>query len=237
MKTNRKLYATLFSILMLILSMPATAQNYWKNYNPNPFGLHIGYASKQWVTDFGLYKVKENLWGKEGKHLKGMQFGMTYHPITRFGLGAYTGLSFEIYMSSGSTLGFDHFSEISGYLPIHASYTIPVGTRSDITVHGGLGLNYAFHGGFYDDDDYYYDEYGERRYYDDVSLRYGHDGWPERFNASLELGAQLRIKSLTLGATYSWGQTSHRLYSEGPHLESNQNKLAITLGWVIDSGW
>lgn len=237
MKTIRLSQVTLAGILLLLSGIPATAQNYWKNLNPNPLELHVGYVAKQWVTDYGRYKVKENLWGDEGRHLKGLQLGLNYHPITRFGLGVYTGLSCEFYFSSGSAMGYEHFSEFSGYLPLHASYTIPVSHRSDITVHGGLGLNYAFHGGFYDDDDYYYDDYGDRRYYDDVSLRYGKDGWPDRFNAALELGAQVRIKSLTLDATYSWGQTSHRLYSDGPNLESKQNKLAISLGWVIDSGW
>ena len=83
-------------LVVLITSNSVQAQNPWKNVADSPLGMHVGYVSKQWATDFGDYKFKENLFGEEDKRLHGLQIGFTYQPYTRYGIGLYTG--FDLYM-------------------------------------------------------------------------------------------------------------------------------------------
>lgn len=225
-----------FTLATLMSTTAASAQGIWRRTNDDVFGLHIGYVSKQWSTDFGSHKYHEDLFGEEDCRLHGLQIGITYMPVTQFHVGAYTGLFSELYFASGSSMGYDRFTEFSAYIPLHAAYSLPLSHEASITLHGGLGLNCALHGEFYDDDEFYYDRYGERYRYEGghLSLHYGHDGWPRRLNASLELAAQVRIKSVLINATYSWGLTDHNLYNDHPHPETTQNKIGISVGWSFN---
>ena len=236
MKSMKKSKMLLLCAVTALSALDADAQSYWRNTNPDPFGIHIGYLSKQWETDFGDHKYKENLWGEEDRRLHGLQIGLSWTPISQYGLGLYTGLFTELCFSSGESMGYDNFSEGSLYVPAHIAVNLPMGRESALMVHGGVGFNYAFAGEFFDDD-YWYDDYGDRHYYEGERLHYGRDGWPRRFNTSLELGATLRIDRFVLNANYSWGMTDHRLYTDMPHHATHQNKISITAGWAFGGDW
>ena len=203
-------------------------------------GFVFGYVSKQWTSDVNGKTIHENLWGEEGKRLHGIQFGVSYTPTLPMGLGIYTGLFAECYFSMSKAMGYDDFTEFSLYLPIHANFTLPLSDDVSLRAHGGLGLNYACHGGFTNDDAYYWDwvwdevwgDYRhEKKHYELDHLRYGKDGWPRRFNAAVELNVGIKIKRFSLSGGYSWGLTDHRFYKDVPNCNTKQDKLSITAGF------
>jgi hypothetical protein len=202
-------------------------------------GFVFGYVNKQWTSDVNGKTIHENLWGEEGKRLHGIQFGVSYTPTLPMGLGVYTGLFAECYFSMSKAMGYDDFTEFSLYLPIHANFTLPLSNDVSLRVHGGLGLNYACHGGFTNDDAYYWDwvwdeVWGyqrEKKHYELDHLRYGKDGWPRRFNAAVELSVGIKIKRFSLSGGYSWGLTDHRFYKDVPNCNTKQDKLSITAGF------
>lgn len=226
----------LLFVTTALSAVSADAQSYWRNVNPEPLGVHVGYMSKQWETDFGDHKYKENLWGKEDCRLHGLQIGFSYMPISQYRIGLYTGLFAELCFSSGESMGYDNFSEGSFYVPAHVAVSLPMGRDAAFTLHGGLGVSCAVAGEFYDDG-CWYDEYGERHHYDGEFMHYGRNGWPRRFNTALELGGMLRINRFTVNAAYSWGLTDHNFYNEMPHHSTHQNKISVTLGWSFNNDW
>lgn len=202
-------------------------------------GFVFGYVNKQWVSNVNGNHIRENLWGEEGKRLHGIQFGVSYTPTLPMGLGVYTGLFAECYFSMSKAMGYDEFTEFSLYVPIHANVTLPLSDDLSLRAHGGLGLNYACHGGFTNDDAYYWDwvwdeVWGyqrEKKHYELDHIRYGKDGWPRRFNAAVELNVGIKIKRFSLSFGYSWGLTDHRFYQDVPNCSTKQDKLSINVGF------
>ncbi len=200
----------------------------------------LGYVSKQWSSDVKGKTIRENLWGEESKRLHGFQIGFTYTPTLPSGLGVYTGLMAEFYLSFSKAMGYDEFTEFSFYVPIHANFKLPVSKEVSLTAHGGLGLNYACHGGFTNRDDYYWvrkwDEvlgctYWDKQHYEVDHLRYGKDGWPKRFNAALELVIGVKIQDFLISGGYSWGLTDHQFYKDVPGCSTRQDKLSFSVGY------
>ena len=219
-------------LVVLITSNSVQAQNPWKNVADSPLGMHVGYVSKQWATDFGDYKFKENLFSEEDKRLHGLQIGFTYQPYTRYGIGLYTGFDLDMYFASGKSMGYDNFSEVSGHVPFHALLRIPIARQTDLRIHGGLGLDYVFHGEFYDSD-YHNGWYSDDYVTDRAVVHYNRDGWPARFNASAEIALGLRVKSFNLNVMYSAGLTDHKFYTEHLRNETKQNKFTVSVGWLF----
>lgn len=73
-----------------------------RKYNPVPVDFTIGYVQKQIVTSGNGEKVKESpAWfDGESKWLRGFQLGIGVHPCFKFGLGFYSGVFYEMYISS-----------------------------------------------------------------------------------------------------------------------------------------
>ena len=206
------------------------------NDDATDVSLSIGYVNKQWSSKINGSNYRENLWGEEGKRLHGVQFGGAYKPqfTSGVGLGLYAGLFFEVYFSESKEMGYDEFTECDLYVPIHLNLDIPLGNQVKFNVHGGLGLDYAIHGGFTNRDAWYWDwdvtggMY--KHYYELDHISYGENGWPKRFNASAEIAAAFKFSNFFIQGQYSFGLTNHNFYPNVTDCSTHQNKLAISLG-------
>ncbi len=216
-----------------------------KDFKPTIGGVSIGYVSKQYVTSGYGEKLKENIWGEPNKSMHGISFGVHFTPAFQWGLGLYTGLSYELYFSSTDDSNWDPYDtaiEHCLYLPVHAYYRLRLGENWHIAIHGGLGFDYAVAGtisapsdsnsssGYDYYGDYYYSETG----YEDISIPYGDDAWPKRFNMSAEFAVDFRIHSVMVQAFISRGITDHKMYRYlGDEFKSKQNKFGISVSWEI----
>ncbi|MCR5316521.1 MAG: hypothetical protein K6E52_11560 [Bacteroidaceae bacterium] len=204
------------------------------------FSVVVGYVNKQWASDLKDHSIRENMWREEDKRLHGFQIGFSYTPTLPMGLGVYTGLFGEFYLSFSKAMGYDEFTEFSLYVPIHANFTLPLSRNVSLKAHGGFGLNYACHGGFTNRDAYYWDwvwdevlgyATRQKKSYELDHIRYGKNGWPKRFNAALELNVGVSFNNIIVSGGYSWGLTDHQLYKDVPGSSTRQDKLTISVGY------
>lgn len=207
-----------------------------RKYNPVPVDFTIGYVQKQIVTSGNGEKVKESpAWfDGESKWLRGFQLGIGVHPCFKFGLGFYSGVFYEMYISSNDKEDYGDFQEHNIYIPAHALFRIPFSDNAALWVHGGLGFNIGIAAAYKADDSDYNEDitdyYGKPVYATDQFDIYG----PKRFNMAAEIGLNMRIKSFALGATYSKGITNNECYQEaGDGYKTRMNKLAINVAFTF----
>lgn len=207
-----------------------------REYSPVPVDFTIGYVQKQIVTSGNGEKVKESpAWfDGESKWLRGFQLGIGVHPCFKFGLGFYSGVFYEMYISSNDKEEHGDFQEHNIYIPAHALFRIPFGDKVALWVHGGLGFNIGIAAAYKADDSDYNEDitdyYGKPVYATDQFDIYG----PKRFNMAAEIGLNMRIKSFALGATYSKGITNNECYQEaGDGYKTRMNKLAINVAFTF----
>lgn len=199
-----------------------------REYDTDAAGVSVAYVRKQLVTKGDGEQLKENgFWDDgEGKWLNGMQVGAHFQPAFSWGLGLYTGLFYEIYLSFNDNYDYNEYVEHDLYLPIHAYYRIPFGEKIALKVHGGLGLSYAVAGIFSQTDD----SYG----YEDYTDALGSDYFPNAFNMTLDIGLSFRIKNVQINASYCKGLNDHGSYHcIGDEYKTTQNKMSIGASWVI----
>ena len=201
-----------------------------REYEAAPMGFSIGYVTKQWVTTGEGEQLKENIvWGGAySKRLHGMQFGLHFQPCLSWGLGFYTGLFYEFYISSNEEyrdMGqYDNFVEHDMYLPVHAYYRLPFAEKIALSVHGGVGFDCGLMAKFTSTD--YPDAEPNTDYY-------GLDYWPKRFNVSGEIGVSLRLGTVQLNFQYSKGLNDHESYSSLGNYKTVQNKISASISWVF----
>ncbi|HIZ26919.1 hypothetical protein [Barnesiella sp. An55] len=219
-----------------IYEFPIKAKNsivwpWQREYDVRPVGFSMGYVSKQLVTTGNGMKLKENgFWSDgEGTSLHGMQVGLHFQPCFSFGLGLYTGAFYELYMSfNDDGYAYDEFLEHCAYVPVHLYYRLPFSSTVALSFHGGVGFNYSIYGAFGKKDDSV-EEYTDC---------YGEAGYPKRFNMAAEVGVGFRIGSIQINAQYAKGLNDHKSYSSlGSGYKTIQNKLSISLSWLISSGY
>lgn len=211
--------------------LPIAARNsfvwpWQREYEAAPIGVAVGYVQKQMVTKGEDEKLKENGVWTDGtdKWLHGMQVGIFGQPCFSWGLGLYTGLFYEFYLSSngsGNSDEYEDFQEHNIYLPVHALYRLPFGKKVALNIHGGLGFNYVVYGAYTADG------------YEDNSDFYGEDGAPKRFNMALEAGLDFRVGPVQIGLSYSKGLTDHEVYSSYGDYKTTYKKIGINIAWVI----
>lgn len=212
-------------------TLPIAARNsfvwpWQREFESAPIGVAFGYVQKQMVTKGEGEKLKENGVWADGtdKWLHGMQFGIFGQPCLSWGLGLYSGLFYEFYLSSngsGNSDEYKDFQEHNIYLPVHALYRLPFGKTVALNVHGGLGFNYVAYGAYTADG------------YEDNSDFYGEDGAPKRFNIALEAGLDFRVGSFQIGLSYSKGLTDHEIYSSLGDYKTTCKKIGVNVAWVI----
>ena len=196
----------------------------------------LGYVNKTWNTDMDGITKKENFWGEPNKRLHGVQIGFLYQPSANLGtvsFGLSTGLCLETYFSSSPYVtkeaGYDRYTEMGTYIPLHAKLTIPLSYRCSLSLHGGVGMNLAIVGTFEEDHDYYDYRYHERyteTFYDYQD--FGEGRYPKRLNFQTEYGASFMISDWSVNFTYSQGLTDHRLYKG---YKTYQNKINIGVSY------
>ena len=196
-----------------------------REYDAAPVGLGLSYVYKQLVTKGEGEKLKENGIWEDGqdKYLHGVQVGLHFQPCFSFGLGLYTGLFYEFYYSSNDKYDYDKFMEHCLYMPIHAYYRIPFSRSVALSVHGGLGLSYAFYGVIC----------AKESYVDDITDFYGEDGVPKRFNLTADIAAGLRLGPILLSFQYSKGINDHKSYEAMGDYKTTQNKYSIGLSYMF----
>lgn len=233
------------------INMKKRRQFVWpweREYDEAPLGLEVGWVRKQFsVSSDGteIYKGKmifmetgegENEW------MNGVRAGIHFQPTFWKGIGLYTGLFWECYMAStdaykqtdGYTSFFSKYEEHNLYLPLHLFYEIPLGRKVAIGLHGGVGANYCLARKVYDykshadgidynisynilkDDDNYYPEF------------------PDAFSAQWEVGVQMRLGPVIIGAEISKPLTTHKFEIEGIQCQTKMQRQALTLSYVFN---
>lgn len=207
-----------------------------RKYSPVPVDFTIGYVQKQIVTSGNGEKVKESpAWfDGESKWLRGFQLGIGVHPCFKFGLGFYSGVYYEMYISSNDEYDWSSFQEHNIYIPAHALFRIPFGDKVALWVHGGLGFNIGIAAAYKADDSDYNEDitdyYGESVFNTENFDIYG----PKRLNMTTEIGLNIRIKGLAIGATYSKGITDNECYQDaGDGYKTKMNKLAFNIAYTF----
>lgn len=232
----RRFYLLLIAMALMLTSASAQTVNLFNGgHQDAQLGVTVGYVSKTWRTNFGDGGVKnEGFWGDDHKRLHGVQFGVAFQPCFTFGLGAHTGLYYELYISyknpevdSGKH---DEFTEHNLYLPLHAMWRFPITRDCSFSVYGGVGFNWAMYGTY---NDRFWtigpDLIPEQVSVPRKSQRYGNGEFPHHMNVQWEVGGQFRIKCFQAGFTYSFGATNHDFY-EG--YKTRQDKINIHLSFV-----
>lgn len=194
-----------------------------REYDAAPIGVAFGYVQKQMTTKGEGEKLKENGVWDDGadKWLHGMQIGIVGQPCFSWGLGLYTGLFYEVYLSSNDNYEYDSFQEHNIVVPVHALYRLPFGKKCALSIHGGLGFSYAISGAYKGDG------------YEDYTDFYGEDAYPKRFNMALEGGLDFRLGPVQVGLLYSKGLNDHGSYSSLGDFKTTYNKIGINVAWVI----
>lgn len=210
------------------LSIAARNSFVWpweREYDAAPLAGVLGYVRKQMVTTGEGMKLKENgLWPDgEDKWLHGIQVGFYAQPCFSWGLGLHTGLIYEAYLSSTDPVDgyYDSFQEHNITIPVHALYRLPLGRKCAVKLHGGLGFTYAVYGAL------------SAEGYEDRTDFYGEQGFPKRFNMSIEGGLDFRLGPVQVGIQYSKGLTDHGSYSSEGDYKTTCNKIGINIAWVM----
>lgn len=216
-----------------------------KVYYPAPVGIAVNYVNKQWVTVENNRVYKNDVWGKENMYLHGVQAGLHFQPCFSFGLGLYTGIFYEYYMSvnkdvdvtqddNENELALNKFEEHNLYIPLHLYFRLPFAKKVALSFHGGLGVDYGCYAKFSSSVEnsnlLYEDYYGKMP---DENLKNSINGeykFPERLNLSWEIFAGLRLGGIQINAGYTRGLTEQKMF-EG--LSTQQNKLTLGLSIVM----
>lgn len=229
--------ATMVSDIQLDIKSRNKFQWPWaRPYSPVPMDFSVGYVQKQIVTSGNGEKVKESPAWFEGdnKWLRGFQIGVGVHPCFKFGLGFYSGVYYEMYISSNDEYNWSSFQEHNIYIPAHALFRFPFGNKVALWVHGGLGFNIGIAASYKADDSDYNEDltdyYGEPVFNTDSYDIYG----PKRLNMTAEIGLNMRIKGFALGATYSKGITNNECYQDvGDGYKTRMNKWAFNVAYTF----
>lgn len=206
-----------------------------KDFDPIIGGVSVGYVQKQYVTTGEGEKLTENIWGDHA-WMHGMQFGFHLEPAFSWGLGVYTGLFYELYLSSSDEHTdwsgvYTQFIEHCLYIPVHAYYRLPISRKIHIAVHGGIGFDWAIYGAFKTSDSAI-----DEADYEDFTDFYGEQAFPKRINLSGEVSVDLRFGPVMVTGTYSKGLLNHGNYSDFGEFKTKQNKMSLSISYVFGSG-
>lgn len=187
--------------------------------------LSMGYVQKQWVYDLGDTKEKVDVFG-EDKYTNGVQFGIRIDPQFKYGFGINTGLYYEYYFDKSQDRneeGIDYYcraEEHSLYMPIHLKYSLNFSKWFQLAFYGGVGLDYGISGEIY-----------ARSNGETLNSRTQYDAEfdMERFNASIEYGAAIRVNRFQMNVSMSKGLIN---MSGSDEYKVKQDKL-INVGMSI----
>lgn len=189
-------------------------------------GFGMSYVSKGLVTKGEGETIKESgAWGADegSTSLGGIQVGLRVQPFFGAGVGLNTGIYYEFYSSTCDGSEYDKFTEHCIYIPIHVLYSLPMGGKTAVRFHGGLGISTALQGK-------YKDSSGTN---EDLDSFYGNDLYPKKTNVTLDLGVGLRLGPIQLNAQYGMGVIDHKTYASYGDYKTKQNKLTFGVSFLF----
>ncbi len=196
------------------------------------FGLSVGYVSKEWTYQNEDYKESWSIF--DNKWLNGLQIGLRYEPLFKYGFGLDVGLYYEYYYDrSEELIDTDEWGEYSYrisfsehvlHIPIHAEYRLNFSESFQMFFYAGFDFDCGLYGKFA------FTEVGADEPYgvmdEDI---YSEDVLPDtqRCNFSFAFGGGLRFKALQLNAGTGMGLVN---MSDSPEYKVKQNNpLKISL--------
>lgn len=221
-----------------------------REYMAPPVGLTVAYVQKQYqVKSDGetVYKGTLTLWddedGGDRDWLHGIKAGVQYQPTFKFGLGLYTGLFYEYYRSTthkfdvdkkeGLTSDFSKYQEHSLSLPLELFYNLPFASKVALSLHGGVEGNFMIsrtYSGFVE-------EYDGIKFEDSYNaLKDEDDAFPElpgMFTLNWQVGVQLRLGPIMLGAQLTRPITKHKWEFKGYEFTTTYIKNSFSLSYVF----
>ena len=192
-------------------------------------GVSFGYVSKQWLYKEANQVKKYGFWD-ETTRLNGVQFGIRFEPLFKYGFGINTGLFLEYYYSSITDNYKAVFSEAALYLPAHFEYRLHFLKRLNLFFYGGLSMDAGLEAKVEEF------EIGESEPYFTETKMYGNQNFnfhAKRFNFSFDFGAGIRIYNAQLNLGVSKGLLDYSPYND---LLIKQNKnLMLSISWMLEN--
>lgn len=196
------------------------------------FGLSVGYVSKEWTYQNEDYKESWSIF--DNKWLNGLQIGLRYEPLFKYGFGLDVGLYYEYYYDrSEELIDTDEWGEYSYrisfsehvlHIPIHAEYRLNFSESFQMFFYAGFDFDCGLYGKFAFTEVGADEPYGvmdEDIYSEDILLD------RQRCNFSFAFGGGLRFKALQLNAGTGMGLVN---MSDSPEYKVKQNNpLKISL--------
>lgn len=191
-------------------SNSSSSSNYSYKYRRHKFnqakdnyigGFSVGYIQKQWTYEENGEKEKFGLFDDD-KYLQGIQAGFRVDPQFGAGFGMNSGLFYEYCWAKSEDeidlYGTYHYTyeEHGLYLPLHLKFTMNFSKWFQLSIYGGVGLNYVMSGYAY--------MRGDGETYGSENVFSEEDDW-KRFNTMLEYGVSIRISALQIDFTQSQG--------------------------------
>lgn len=186
--------------------------------------LSFGYIQKQWVFEEDGTKEKCGLFD-DAKYNNGIQAGIRVDPQFGAGFGMNSGLFYE-YCWDKSNEEYDEYGtyhytyeEHGIYMPVHLKFTMNFSKWFQLSIYGGIGMNYVFAGNLYLRDN------GETYGKEDI---FSEEEDFSRFNLMLEYGASIRIRGIQFDFNLSRGLTN---WSDTAGTKITQNRplnLSVT---------
>lgn len=200
-----------------------------REYVAPPVGLTAAYVMKQYQiknSETGETEYKGTLtnWDEEegGDHkwLHGIKVGVQYQPTFGFGLGLYTGVFYEYFRSTtnkfivdkeeGTTDDFSKYQEHNITLPMEVFYNFPFASKVALAFHGGLEGNFtlgrSLSGLVEKEGDIIFEtSYNLQKDEDELTPWY-----PGLFSLNWQVGVQLRLGPVMLGAQLTRPVTKHK---------------------------
>jgi len=199
------------------------------------FEVNVGYANKSWRCTYKSGSYREDFFGdSDDKFLHGASFGAVFTPAFSWGLGLRVGAFMEAYNSHSKwiTDWCDHYQELDLYFPMHASYNFKINEKMNLTIYGGMGLQWAVDGSYVEYAGSISTSKGRRPRYKEVAKQEFGNGWPQKTNWQAEAGIRFTYDRIGLGFTYSFGVVDHGIqntFDEGLTYEtsskSRQDKM------------
>lgn len=219
-----------------------------REYEAPPVGLTAAYVQKQYqVKSNGKTEYKGTLtfWddqeGGNKKWLNGIKAGVQYQPTFGFGLGLYTGLFYEYYRSTtdkfdlgdGLTDDFSVYQEHSLSLPVEVFYNFPFARKVALAFHGGLEGNFMLARSYSG----LVEIYDGVKYEDSYNALKDEDNFfpelPGVFTLYWQVGVQLRLGPVMLGAQLTRPVTKHKWELDGMEFTTTSVKNSFSLTYVF----
>lgn len=210
-----------------------------KEYEIYPVGLSVGYIQKEYAFKYKEGgEDKSDFWG-EDKFMHGIQAGIRFQPMFKYGFGLSLGLFYEYYFDKsedtpveddyGNFNAYGKYDEHSLAIPLNLEYRIPLSETFSIFINGGIGVDIGLAGkiSLFDTSD------DSEPYYTDKKI-YNSDTFAtqKRFNISYMLGGGLQFKCVQLSFNMSRGLLNHS--SDEAYTMKVNKPMMLSLSYVFN---